>query len=630
MSGFAGIIHLDSSPVDRELLQRLVDFQKFRGPDAQNVWFSGHVGLGHTLLKVYPESESEHQPFSLDGQIWIVADCRVDARSTLVAQLQAKGHQCISEAPDVELILRAYSTWGKDCVQYLLGDFAFAIWDGPHRRLFCARDQIGVKPFYYAHVGHRLIFSNTLACIRQHPAVSGTLDDLAIADFLIFDTIQQPGATSFKDIQRLPPAHTLAMAGEGVSSRRYWSLPISAPIRQRTSNDTVDKFRELLGTAVADRLRTNAAGVMMSGGLDSATVAASAQRISKHQGHLSGLCAYTEVFDSLIPHEERHYARLVAEELGIPIEIQSSDNLGIWNYLSYAEAYLPEPWHSPCSDCGVGHLRRASATRRVVLTGYGGDPALSCSLTSHFMQLIKKRELAQALIDGMRYLAAERRFSRLYIRTRLRRRFALKSSLPQYPKWLNPDLEKCLMLRERWEDLTHRPTPNEGIRPIALEALSSSMWAPLFEFYDCGVTHVLAEVSHPFFDLRLLGLMLSLPALPLCSDKELLRQAGRGVLPDAVRLRRKSPLIADPLVALLQRKESAWVDSFTPCSELDKYVRRDRLPKVLGEKNAWSAWINLRPHSLNFWLRPKDEPGYTCFELYREIQFTKQEAISKA
>jgi hypothetical protein len=99
------------------------------------------------------------------------------------------------------------------------------------------------------------------------------------------------------------------------------------------------------------------------------------------------------------------------------------------------------------------------------------------------------------------------------------------------------------------------------------------------------------------------SLLLALPALPWCSDKELLREAARGILPNAVRLRRKSPLLADPLVAVLQQKESAWVDSFEPVPELGHYVERQRIPKVFGEKDAWNAWIHLRPLSLNFWLR---------------------------
>ena len=115
------------------------------------------------------------------------------------------------------------------------------------------------------------------------------------------------------------------------------------------------------------------------------------------------------------------------------------------------------------------------------------------------------------------------------------------------------------------------------------------------------------ELCHPFFDLRLVDFLLALPALPWCSDKELLREAARGILPDAVRLRRKSPLPADPLIALLRQPESAWVDSFKGVPELGQYVERRLIPKVLGEKDVWAAWIHLRPLSLNSWLRSMEQ-----------------------
>jgi len=156
--------------------------------------------------------------------------------------------------------------------------------------------------------------------------VSGDLNDLAIADFLLFDAIQEPGATSFRDIQRLPPATRSLLLEKNALTRRYWTLPESEPIHHVRESDCVEQFRELLDTAVADRLRTSCAGVMMSGGLDSATVAASAQKIFLRDGKLRGLCAYTEVFDQLIPHEERHYAGLVAAALKIPIQFQIIDD----------------------------------------------------------------------------------------------------------------------------------------------------------------------------------------------------------------------------------------------------------------------------------------------------------------
>ena len=603
MSGIVGIFHRDGAPIERAFLHSLVDFLAYRGPVARRTWIGTSIGLGHTLLRTTRESFAEHQPASFEGRYWITADARLDGRAELLAKFDLKGGAIGPSIPDSELILRTYAKWGAACVEHLRGDFSFAIWDSHTKHLFCARDQFGIKPFYYASVGSVVIFSNTLDCIRRHPAVSGRLNDLAIADFLLFDMIREQEATSFADIQRLPPAHTLACTQGGISLRRYWVLPVSAQIHHKRPSEYVEQFRELLDQAVADRLRTNNVGVLMSGGLDSPTVAASAKRILSRDGSAAGLCAYTAVFKNLIPDEERRYAGLVAEALKIPIQFHADDGVGLWQQLNHESNCWPEPVHSPGWGGEQAQLRQIAARNRVAFTGFGADPALSCLLSVHFLQLLKKRQFGYALAAAMRYLAAEGRFSRLYLRTRLQRWFASKSQTPYYPGWLNKDLEKRLGLRERWDTLTRATTPNAAVRSVAYEAMVDPFWPSLFEGCDSGVTRVPVEVCHPFFDLRLVDFLLALPALPWCSDKELLREAARGILPDAVRLRRKSPLLADPLIALLQQPESAWVDSFEGVPELGRYVERRLIPKVFGEKEAWTAWIHLRPLSLNFWLQ---------------------------
>jgi len=609
LSGIVGIFHRNGAPIERALLQHLVDFLSYRGPDSRECWMDGSIGLGHTMLRTIQETQNERQPANLEGRFWIVADARLDCRTELITQLGRCGRELRAVASDWELILNAYAAWGEACVDHLRGDFSFAVWDAPNKRLFCARDHFGIRPFYYTQLGNLFLFSNTLDCIRKYPAVSGRLNDLAISDFLLFDMIREPGATSFADIQRLPPAHVLVCNEDSVSFRRYWVLPVSAPIHNERPSECVEQFRELLDRAVADRLRTNSVGVLMSGGLDSPTVAASARRILVGNGADAGVRAYTEVFESLIPHEERHYASLVAEALKIPIEFQVSDEMGLWKYLNHREDGWPEPIHSPSSDGGLHELRQVAVRNRVALTGFGGDPALSCLLSVHFSHLLKNRQIGQALADAMQYLAVEGRFSRLYIRTRWQRWFGSKSQTPQYPGWLNPDLENRLGLRERWELFMCASALNGAARRTAYEAMVDSFWPNLFEGYDPGITGVPLEVRHPFFDLRLVSFLLALPALPWCSDKEILREAARGILPDAVRLRRKSPLLEDPLLALLQRPESAWVDSFEAVPELGRYVERRLIPKVFGEKDTWTAWIHLRPLSLNFWLRSKAATG---------------------
>lgn len=316
----------------------MTDFLAFRGPDAKATWIDGNVGFGHTLLKTTFEAEHEHQPFTLDGKVWVVADARIDAQAELFEELKrygggtgdppVQGHgqdaHVTSGVTDVELILRAYHAWGENCVEHLLGDFAFGIWDVVRQRLVCARDHMGVKPFYYAHIGQLVVFSNTLDCIRMHPAVSDKLSDLAIADFLLFGWNQDLASTSFADIQRIPPAHRATWSGADLHISRYWTLPIDEPVFYRRAGDYVDQFKDLLRQAVTDRLRTRRIGIFMSGGLDSPTLAATTNDLLRERYGSADLKAFT----SIASHgpNERYYAGLVADRLGIPIDFQVDDN----------------------------------------------------------------------------------------------------------------------------------------------------------------------------------------------------------------------------------------------------------------------------------------------------------------
>lgn len=602
MSGIVGLLNLDGRPVEPALLERLAAFLAFRGPDAQRTWLGGHVGFGLALLKT--TAEDEHAPpFGPDGEIRIVADARVDGRRDLEAKLRAHSYDPPADAGDAELILRSYQLWGEKCVEHLLGDFAFAIWDGPRRRLFCARDQMGVKPFFYAHLGPLFLFSNTLDCIRRHPAISSRLNDLSIADFLLFDLIQDPAATAFADIRRLPPAHLLLCDKESLAVRRYWTPSVTSPIHYRRPAEYLEHFRDLLDTAVADRLRTESACLFMSGGLDSPTVAASARRVASRNGGATRLWAYTQVFDSLIPHEERHFAGLVAQALQIPIEYRADDHPRLFQLAEQPEYHSPEPVHSAWPDITTDLLRRVAAESRVVLTGFGADPIFSSRISVHFRQLLRQKRFGRALSDAAQYLMTEGRLSRLYIRTRWRILFSPKETHSGFfPQWLNQDFAKKLGLSDRWETFGRTLAPANAVRPEAHDVTFAPFWPDLFGAHDANVTRVPVEVRHPFFDLRLMNFLLALPRLPWCCDKQLLREAARGVLPDAVRLRRKSPLLADPLLKLLGRPEATWVNRFQPLPELERYVVRSRIPEVLGEKDPWTAWVHLRPLSLNYWL----------------------------
>lgn len=593
----------DGAPADRALLQSLTHFLSFRGPDARDVWADGPVGFGHTLLRTTVESLGERQPASLDGQLWITADARIDCRSELEAELEREGRKVRSGVPDSELILHAYAAWNEECVHHLRGDFAFAIWDARRKTLFCARDHFGVKPFYNAELGNLFLFSNTLDCVRLHPDVSDELNETAIADFLLFGLNYDLATTTFHDVRRLPPAHFLSVSAEGLRVERYWSAPTDGHIRYRHPDEYVEHLQIVLQTAVADRLRTNRVGILLSGGLDSSAIAATARELSAATGGATDLRAYTITYESLIPDREGEYARTVAEFLHIPHRTLALDELRPFERWDDSGLSWPEPVDDPFFAALFDQFRMIAEDCRVVLGGEGGDNLMHFEIRPQLRDHVRKHEWRLFWRDSLGYLSAR---SSLWpgIRRRIRRVFRNDDGKPAFPKWIAPDFARRVDLEGRWTDGNRVLAPQgHPLLPTAHASLSLPQWSRSYELEDPGVTRCPVEVRHPFMDLRVVEYLLAIPPFPWAFEKTILREAVAGRLPESIRQRPKTPLAGDPLIEMLQRPETSWIDQARWDEEIGRYVNLPALPALSRETNAERAGVLIRPHCLNFWLQ---------------------------
>ena len=599
MSGIVGLVNLDGAPLDRGLLARMTACLAFRGPDRQAMEVAANAGLGHTLLRIPGESEREAQPLTLDGRRWIVADARLDARTDLVAALRSEGDdQASLDATDAELILRAYDRWDEACVGHLAGDFTFLVWDAPRQRLFGARDQLGVKPFFYARLGETIVVSNTLDCIRQHHAVSRRLNDAAIADFLLFGTLVETSITAFQQIDRLPPAHSITWSAQHTRRRRYWTLPVDEPLHFKRSEEYSERFRELLQASLADRLRTRRAVVLMSGGVDSTTLAAGAVRLLRERQGDFQLQAITSVYDRLIPDAERQYAGLAADYLRIPIAFDVRDDetsLVDWNRVS---ARTPEPVESPAAfSAGVEFLVRMSGDARVFLYGEGPDNALRYEWRPYLSHLVVRRE-ARALGRALwSELSAHPRVP-FWSSVRRLATGARPEAPEQFPRWLNDDFAARCACLDRWHDYQRRWRSPHSIRPVGHGAFKEGFWQPLFDGCDVDGSFGRVEFRHPFFDLRLLRYLLAVPAMPWCRNKLLIRTAMRGSLPAAVVERRKTTLRLNPD---FQRILASGFPKLAPVSALAQYVNPAAVPSM--PRSVLEMRSAMRPLGLNHWLQ---------------------------
>jgi len=275
MCGIVGIVNLNSGePVDEMRLTRMRDVLRHRGPDGEGLFLNGPVGLGHRRLAIV-DVAGGHQPMANeDESVWVVLNGEIYNHAALRPGLQAKGHRYRTSS-DTETILHLYEEEGDRCVERMQGMFAFAVWDRPRRRLFLARDRLGIKPLYYAVTDHELLFASEIKAILVASSLRPALNEAILPEFLATRFVAGED-TFFRGIRKLMPGHTLSWSREdGFRTRRYWSLPsavdeIHVPLRQ-----AAQEVRVKLEAAVRSHLMSDVPlGLFLSGGIDSSGLAA--------------------------------------------------------------------------------------------------------------------------------------------------------------------------------------------------------------------------------------------------------------------------------------------------------------------------------------------------------------------
>lgn len=602
MSGIAGIFQRDRGPLNGAFLQAAVEFLSYRGPDSQMLWSEESIGFAHALLRTAHEPTSDHQPASIKGQLSITADARIDCRTELKIKLENTGCQIESSLGDSALILHAYKVWGPRCVDYLIGDFAFAIWDARTSTLFCARDHFGIKPFYYVELSSLFVFSNTLNCVRLHPSVSVELNEAAIADFLLFGLNCDNATTSFRDIRRLPPAHFLIVSRDSFKIERYWTPPTDRVVRYRDADEYVHHFQTLLQSAVNDRLRTKHVGILLSGGLDSASVAATAKKLSINPGG-TDLSSFTIVYESLLPDVEGPHARKVAQFLNIPNLFIGMDRwrpFEGWENLRFS---WPEPVDDPLFLGFLNQFRIISKDCRVLLSGEGNDNLMYFEMWPYVRNLLRNGSCRTLVTQILTYLWLRPSFWPGIMR-RTKSIFVKNTSEIMFPPWIAPDFARRVGLEARWKAYTSLPIPpvKHPTRPKSHASLYLPQWTLMFELQNAGVTNVPVEVCYPFLDLRIVNYLLGLPSFPFLFQKKLLRDAMAGQLPEGIRLRKKTPLQGDPLVEHAKRLGNDWVDSLPWNEKMAQFVDLKLLSKLPVQFSSDHVSSSSRPQCLNLWL----------------------------
>jgi asparagine synthase (glutamine-hydrolysing) len=308
MCGIAGIVRSDGAPIDRDLLARMNQAIRHRGPDEDGFYFNDGVGLAMRRLAIIDLKSGQQPIHNADRTAWIVYNGEIYNYRELRKELESRGHSFYTDS-DTEAIVHAYDEWGTDCPKHLRGMFALAIWDERNKSLFLARDRVGKKPLLYAQVGGQLIFGSEFMALLQHPEVSRDVNYEAIHHYLSFICVPAP-LTAYRAISKLPPGHSLLWKNGEIKLERYWQIDFSNKI-SIGEEEAGERVVDLLRDAVRVRLMSEVPlGAFLSGGVDSSAVVALMAQESSAKVKTFSIGFEEQDFSEL------HHARRVAEHVG--------------------------------------------------------------------------------------------------------------------------------------------------------------------------------------------------------------------------------------------------------------------------------------------------------------------------
>jgi len=371
MCGIAGFVTVRPHSDADATLRRMTQVIGHRGPDDHGFYTDQHAALGHRRLSII-DLALGHQPMpNEDRTCWIVYNGEVFNHADLRPALEQAGHQYATRS-DTETILHAYEQYGADCVTHLRGMFAFAIWNQAERTLFCARDRLGIKPFYYYWDGRLFAFASEIKALLEHPALSAGLEESGLPEYLAFGYLSGE-RTLFAGIRKLMPGHhlTLRLTAQGPAMKtvQYWNVPAPpATPEKRDDKSWVDECRQRLDETVRMRLMSDVPlGMFLSGGVDSSAIAALMKRMTDEPVKTFSV-GYPEA-----RYSELGYAAQVARAIGTDHHEAVVGMDDFFQALPRLIWHEDEPiaWPSSVSLYFVSRL--AAKQVKVVLTGEGSD-----------------------------------------------------------------------------------------------------------------------------------------------------------------------------------------------------------------------------------------------------------------
>ena len=366
MCGICGIFDQSGNSIDPNVLDRMAEVIRHRGPDGGGRYVDREIGLGHRRLSIIDLGGGAQPISNEDGRLRVVFNGEIYNFIELRAELESCGH-VFQTRSDTEVIVHAYEQWGVECVKRFNGMFAFAIWDRQERAVFLARDHLGIKPLYYVQIGSRFLFSSEIKALMQDPECPVDIDLESLAELFTFRSVPSP-KTLFKGIFKVPPGYIMRVTKRGIETTRFWNWVPKIRKKWREA-DLIEEYQTLFEDAVRIQLRSDVPmGLFLSSGIDSGVLLALMSKYSP-----GPVQAFTIGFEGGEKTNEVNDARETARRCGADHHCMM---VGSADYEKYYERYmndLEEPvGHEPAAAFYFV-AKIASERVKVAMSGQGAD-----------------------------------------------------------------------------------------------------------------------------------------------------------------------------------------------------------------------------------------------------------------
>jgi asparagine synthase (glutamine-hydrolysing) len=566
MSAIAGIYHLNDEPINLEHGRRMMkELEKYPANDVQT-WHSEKVFLGCHAQWITPESIGEQLPFyDHKRKLAITADAIIDNREELFERLQVHIEDR-KKITDSQLILLTYHKWGEESPKFLVGDFAFMIWDERKQKLFGARDFSGSRTLYYSFKEHQIIFCTAIKPILSLPKIETKINEHWLSEFLAipvnFESIN-PFSTFYKDIEQLPPSHSISVINGKVSFSRYCKLADGYKLKLGSDEEYEEALREVFGAAVKSRIRTHhKVGAHLSGGLDSGAVASFAAKALRNDNKKLHTFSYVPVEDFV---DWTHKSRNANESSFIKSTVDYVGNIND-QYLSFAErspfteiddsldihempykffenTFWLKGIYEQASKQGIG----------ILLNGQRGNWTISWGpLLDYYALLLKKMKWVH-LFQELNLYSQNIEVKKSRIMTEVRKKafpsfYNLVQTKEQFhfPKIINPGFAQETRVFDNLKE--HGIDISASLSPSAYE-VRQRQFEQLYYWNSTGTYSSKLSLKYsiwdrdPTNDLRVIRFCMSVPEEQYVRkglDRSLVRRATKGYLPDKVRLNQKT------------------------------------------------------------------------------------------